>query len=253
MSNYHPLPQRKIDEIRSFLLVRDGYYCTHCGKSVKELILISEARGAITKKLRKRPVLIIHHINGDPRQQDGPNGEYCGNTQLVCHSCNKIASQEPTLQPIDANISREKSDSEKGEAAFHKNLEAHLRVHEQICFENIKRSSKHLSDDTVKETACLRYLDSELFNTAHPDARYQEFSFDCGNKTCTGTHYCLVGTTPETLISNEKKRLQHKYNQEYMGGDKKKFDQYSGNWNKPFILFEEFYTLNRLLGNHQFI
>ena len=240
-----------------FLLARDGYCCAICKKSVAELIANAELKSEQTGIPRKLPVLLQDHIDGDSSHhhtiaEDGTQ-IYCGNLQHVCYQCNALKSIKSNTSQADVReITREKLDALKGKPTFHRNLTTYLMDNEHICYEEIKTSAEIFSEG-LSEVTCTRYFRSALITKSNPGGRYQKFPHQCAADHCIGVHVCLRGYKPVELIANEKKILNYKYNKEYMDGDEQKFNQYSGNWNKPFILFAEYYMQRKLLGNHQFI
>ena len=240
-----------------FLLARDGYCCNICKKSVEELIATANLKDKLSGTPRKLSVFVKDHIDGDSSHhhsiaEDGSE-IYCGNIQHVCHRCNQLKSiKQNTSQADTVRPSREKLDALRGKPTFHRNLTTYLMDNEHICFEEIKLSSELFSKG-LSEITCIRYFRSELITKSNPGGAYQKFPHQCSADHCNGVHVCLRGYKPLELIANEKKVLNYKYNKEYMDGDEQKFNQYSGNWNKPFILFTEYYMQRKLLGNHQFI
>ena len=251
------MSSKEAEIFRCFLLVKDGYCCNICKKSVAELIAAADKKTELSGIPRKNTVLVHDHIDGDSfhhhtTAEDGTQ-IYCGNLQLVCYSCNMLKSIRPDMsQATTPKPTREKLDALKGEPTFHRNLTTYLMDDEHICYEEIKTSAKIFSEG-LNEITCMRYFRSELITKSNPGGSYQKFPYQCGADHCNGVHVCLRGYKPIELINNEKKILNHKYNKEYMDGDEQKFSHYSGNWNKPFILFEEYYMQRKLLGNHHFI
>jgi len=206
---------------RCYYLVRDGYKCNKCNRTVATLIKADTAqRKASQKKKRKRPVLTINCINGDKiHKLDIYNEAIMLRYELLCYPCNHTHKpRNPPLpkvtQATGRTPSREKRDNLEYEPAFHRGLQIFLRDNEEGCHEEILMNSKQFSNGGNRVT-CKRYFDSEILTKTNTKGNYQLFPYRCESDHCDGTHVCLAGTTPFTLLSKEFESLKSDWWSEY--------------------------------------
>lgn len=79
--HYRRHSKRQLDKLRlKMLSLGIPHKCAICGRKEKK------------DWKRKRPVLVVDHINGNEKQINGNTGIVCGNVRFLCYKCNKDES-----------------------------------------------------------------------------------------------------------------------------------------------------------------
>lgn len=189
-----------------------GEYCRGCGQEIRK------NKGTINKQTGEEyPQAEIDHINNNN------SNNKLTNLQLLCRSCNRIKNPSKTPScPAPKNPTMESScevaDSKQYRPTFKMNLQHYLMDNGEACMEEVLMNSEKFSSGGGR-TACERYLQYDLWTKVQSDALFQTFPYNCGSAFCKGTHICLVGTKPDTLIEEEKFRLTNRWHAEY--GDRR--------------------------------
>jgi hypothetical protein len=202
--NYRNKSQAEWEKEVVFLISRDGKFCNKknshgCGRSFDQLIQEEERVRRMTNKQKKSPIIQIDHINANSFQRDGPNGEYCGNEQLLCTPCHLRKSaldrlvkrriklgnttREPTPE-MDKNI--------KNEPDWMATVTNYIYEKHSICFALARYGFPNLSDVTTH-----RYLKKRLVSIDDDTDPPFELGWGrCHTALCNGVHIYFYGNAP---------------------------------------------------------
>lgn len=255
---YRTMSAAENEKYSPFLFARDGYVCTKkhgygCGRTIQELLEMREIETLQTGRIFQTKVYVIDHINGNSHQRDGLDGEYCGNLEIQCWSCNRRKGGSE-LVPVNNNSkekTQEKMDSIEGVPALINWTSTKLIENEEMCFQELiaaSRQSNGLSPVTNE-----RNIEYEIASKVNPHTKFQIFDYDCGSRLCNHHHICHNGHKPIKLIATEKKRLLEKWTKEYgISKDQYQNKQTMYDMHKQWMTFDEYVLAYGHLLLHDF-
>lgn len=240
--SYRNASAREIEVRRCYLLARDGYVCTQkygygCGKTVEQLLFEAEQDEIRTGIPRQHPVLYQDHIDGNSQNPDGPNGEYCGNLQHQCPSCNKKKARRRSVSSSQ-RLTREKQDSIQIDDDFFSNLQVYLADNQHICYKEMlaigQKWTKGGSSITIE-----RHFEKERVTIANKDAKFRVFRFQCTSDLCNGDHVCFRGEIPDVILDEKRAEYEAEWQRQY-GVDEDKWKHNTASFLKPWLSLEDY-------------
>lgn len=231
---------------RCFVLAFHEYKCSTrngdgCGKSITQLIFEAEIRAKEKNRERQLPVITMDHINGNSHQNDGDRGEYCGNLQPLCYSCNR--KKVKRSQPFTDNMTREKRDSINIENKFNARLQVHLVAYQHICYKEMLAVGKKWAGGV--QITISRHFENELKTEANTTGKFRLFNFECGSDLCNGKHVCFAGDIPQVVIEQKRNEFELEWQAEY-GRQltdeewRSKFGARQRAWNEKYVGKDQF-------------
>lgn len=189
-----------------FLIQRDGRCCTKkngngCGRTFDELFAEEERVRRVTGREVKAPLVQIDHINGDSNQRDGPNGEYCGNQQLLCTPCHirKHVNERARQRIIKIGSATREAPPEmtkniKCEPDWAAEVINYIFEKKSMCLSLVRYGFDELSDVTTG-----RYLKKRLVSKDPNVEPLLELGWGrCSSALCNGVHVYYYNTAPRT-------------------------------------------------------
>ena len=248
-NDYQNMNAVEREQIWCYFISQFGTKCLGCNKQVPELLI--EWQSSNPDEVRQRPVLVVHHIDGDSSHDDAVvSGKYhpYGNVIPLCYSCNK--TRKRLLVPLVAGTpvyTREKLDNIKGRPNFYNRLQIYTNDHDHICYKDMLSVGCEWGN-VGSQVTIARWYDLENISDAKPKAMFQVFPYQCSLQTCNGDHVCQRGQIPKSLLELERIELTREYNNEW--GD---YDPQSTAWSfkEPPPLYEYIKTHGKLI-NHSF-
>jgi hypothetical protein len=194
------LTHKQYEEYLPFILYKYQCRCNMCFKSINQLINEdNQLRKIKNMPPRKRPIVVLEHIDNTYPYPDSREGEYGGNLQLSCYSCNQIKRylQVDNIPLID-QITQEKRDHLKNRPKFINWLTDEIRKHNQVCLGNAL-SAGGKSAGGSSEITLKRYLKTEIFTELNPKGKFELFDYQCNSTLCIGDHICFQGKKPKEV------------------------------------------------------
>lgn len=240
------------EEVTPFLLFRDGYRCNPCGRSIDRLIEIRQREQQLThREPYVTPVVIVGHKNGNSNQRDGDDGEYCGNLELQCYSCNRNERiRQEKIETSSIQTTREKQDALEGVPELINWTTANLIQNEEICFKELVMASRKSNKQSPVTNE--RNLGFQILTEFNKNGRFEIFPFNCGSRNCKNEHVCLAGHPPTKLIEAERKKLEADWIKDF-GLSKEEYDKDPfGKLRVNWMTLDEYMQVNGKLINHNF-